>query len=144
MSYWLHKLKYGPWFKFKHHLFDIKFHTLKQYNDFWESNICELLLKIGLLTGYYDSPIGTELWLASQKSFDEKELTRMGQSANNLRLLKTKCNLHLFQKARCFGSRIGVFIGILVTHEDYYYILMDEYGNKWYESCVGKIEFINN
>lgn len=144
MNYYLHKIKYGPWFKFKHHLFDIKFHSLKQYNNFWKSRICKLLLNIGLLTGSFDSPIGIELWLSSNKDFDEKELERMGSSAHNLRLLRTRCDLHLFQKARGFGSKVGVFIGILVTHEDYYYILMDRYGNKWYESCVGKLEFVND
>lgn len=135
-------LKYGPLFKFKHHLFDIKFHTLKQYNDFIESKLCKFLMRIGLFTRHYDSPIGIELWLSSSKDFDERELERT--HSHNLRLLKTRCDLHLYQKAKGFGSRIGRFLGILVTHEDYYYILMDEYGNKWYESCVGKIEFIKD
>lgn len=144
MNYFLHKLRYGPWFKFKRHLFDIKFHSLKQHNDFLESTICLVLYRLGLFTFQYDSPIGIELWLSSQKDFDEKELERMGQNAHNLRIFKTKCELHLFQKARCFGNRAGIFLGILVTHEDYYYIFMDEYGHKWYESCVGKLEFIND
>lgn len=129
-------------FKFKHHLFDIKFHTLKQYNDFIFSKKYKFLSRINLITPNYNSPIGIELWLSSPKDFDNKELDRL--NSNTLKLLASKCKLHLFQKARCFSTRIGVFIGILVTHEDYYYILMDKYGNKWYESCVGRIEFMND
>lgn len=142
MNYWLHRIKYGPWFKFKHHLFDIKFYTLKQYNDFCESKICKILFRLGLLTVSFNSPIGIELWLSSSKDFDKKELERT--HSHNLELLKTRCKLHLFQKVKCFGNKIGTFLGILVTHEDYYYILMDDYGNKWYESCIGKLEFIND
>lgn len=143
MSYWSHRIKYGPIFKYKHHLCDIKMHSLKQYNDFWESRICRFLMWTGLLTGNYDSPIGIELWLSSEKDFDEKELIRMEHS-HNLRILASRCKVHLFQKAKGFGSKVGTFLGILVTHEDYYYILMDKWGNKWYESCVGKLEFMKD
>lgn len=142
MNYYLYNIKYGPLFKFKHHLFDIKLHTLKQYNDLLYSKKYRLLARLGLITPAYDSPIGIELWLSSTKDFDKRELRRTKSS--NLIHLATICELHLFQKARCFGSRVGTLLGILVTQEDYYYILMDNYGNKWYESCVGKLEFIKD
>lgn len=142
MNYYLYNIKYGPLFKFKHHLFDIKFHTLKQYNDFLLSKKYKLLAHLGLITPTYDSPIGIELWLSSSKDFDKQELYRT--KSNNLIRLATICDLHLFKKAKCFGSRVGILLGILVTQEDYYYILMDNYGNKWYESCVGKLEFIKD
>lgn len=93
----------------------------------------------GLLTNSYNSPIGIELWLSSEKDFNRKELERCD---NTLKLLAAKCKTHLFQKARGFGSKVGILLGILATHEDYYYILMDSSGNKWYESCVGRLEFI--
>lgn len=143
MSYWLHRIKYGPIIRSKHHLFDIKMHSLKEYNDFLESKWFKFLLYIGLFTGNYYSPIGIELWLSSPKDFDEKELDRIFNN-HNIKLLASRCKVHLFQKAKGFGSRIGTFLGILVTHEDYYYILMDEYGNKWYETCCSKLEFIKN
>ena len=136
MKYYLYKLKYGPMFRIKKHLFDIKFHTLEQYNNFNNSKICKILYWLGLYTYAYNSPIGAELFLSSTKDFDKKYLN------NNLRHLETICNLHLFQKAKSFGSRVGLFIGILVTHEDNYYILMDDYGYKWYITCCGKLEFI--
>ena len=143
MNYCLHRIKYGPIFRFKHHLFDIKFHTLKQYNDFIYSKKCKLLVRLGLITANYDSPIGIELWLSSYKDFDKQELYRT--KSNNLIRLATICDLHLFKKAKSqYCRRVGTFIGILVTQEDYYYILMDNYGNKWYESCVGKLEFIKD
>jgi hypothetical protein len=143
MNYCLQRIKYGPIFRFKHHLFDIRLHTLKQYNDLVLSKKYRLLVRLGLITTNYDSPIGIELWLSSTKDFDNKELDRLG--SNNLKLLAKRCELHIFQKAKSqYGRRIGTFLGILVTHEDYYYILMDEYGNKWYETCVGKLEFIKN
>ena len=143
MNYCLHRIKYGPIFRFKHHLFDIKFHTLKQYNDFIYSKKCKLLVRLGLITANYDSPIGIELWLSSYKDFDKNELDRLNDT--NLTLLAKRCELHIFQKAKSqYGRRVGTFIGILVTQEDYYYILMDNYGNKWYETCVGKLEFIKD
>lgn len=143
MKYYSHRhINHFLFFRNRRHLFDIKFHTLKQYNDFWESRICRFLMWTGLLTGNYDSPIGIELWLSSSKDFDSKEVDRCNDK--NLKRLATICSLHLFQKAKSFSPKIGMFIGILVTHEDNYYILMDNYGNKWYETCAGKIEFIKD
>lgn len=120
----------------------MKLYSLKQYNDFLNSKKCKFLSWLGLFTPYYDSPIGFELWLSSQDNFDEEQLNRC--NSHNLRVLAGKCKAHLFQKAKCFSNKTGIFLGILVTHEDNYYILMDEYGNKWYESCVGRIEFIKD
>lgn len=136
MKYFLYKLKYGPVFRISKHFFDIKFHTLEQYNNFEKSKFCKILYWLGLYTRAYKSPIGAELFLSSTKDFDDKYLD------NNLRHLKTLCKLYLFQKAKSLGLKVGRFIGILVTHEDYYYILMDEQGNKWYITCCSKLEFI--
>ena len=136
MNYNLHKLKYGPIFRIKKHLFDIKFHTLEQYNNFNDSKLCRILYWLGLYTYQYNSPIGAELFLSSTKDFDERYLN------NNLKHLQTICKLHLFQKAKSYGSRVGVLLGILVTHEDCYYVLMDEYGYRWYITCCGRLEFI--
>ena len=138
MKYYLHKLKYGPMFRIKKHLFDIKFHTLEQYNNFEKSKICKILYWLGLYTYSYSSPIGIELFLSSTKDFDERYLD------NNLRHLETLCKLHLFQKAKSFGPRVGRFIGILITHDDYYYVLMDEYGNRWNITCCARLEFIKD
>jgi hypothetical protein len=138
MKYYLHKLRYGPVFRIKKHLFDIKFHTLEQYNNFEKSKFNKTLRWLGLYTHNYNSPIGVELFLSSTKDFDEQYLN------NNLNHLKTICRLHLFQKAKSYGSRIGVLLGILVTHEDYYYVLMDEYGYRWYITCCAKLEFIKD
>lgn len=136
MRYYTYRLKYGPVFKIKHHMFDIKFHSLKQFRTFERSTLCKLLRWIGLYTNQYNSPIGAELFLSSSRDFDEHYLD------NNLRHIATICRLHLFQRAKSFGSKVGRLIGVLITHEDYYYILMDEEGNKWYITCCGKLEFI--
>ena len=136
MKHNLHKHNHYVFFKKKKHLFDIKFHTLKQYYEFEDSKLHKILSWLGLCTNKYNSPIGIELWLTSNKDFDKKYLT------NNLEHLAKICELHLFQKAKSFGPKIGRFIGILVTHEDYYYILMDEYGSKWYITCCSRLEFI--
>ena len=127
-------------FRIKKHLFDIKFYTLKQYNDFKESKIYKLLSQINLYTEQYNSPIGIELWLSSSKDFSEDEINRC--TDKSIKYLATICRLHLLQKAKGFGSKIGILLGIIITHEDNYYILMDEYGNKWYENCCSKLEFI--
>lgn len=137
---WLYRLYYGPIFRFKKHWFDIRFYSLKQYNDFSESRLCKFLMWIGLYNDSFYSPIGIELWLSSFKDFDDKELDRFGSS--NLKVLAAKCKIHLFQKAKGYGLKTGKLLGIMVTHEDFYYILMDEYGNKWYETCCSKLEFI--
>ena len=140
MSFIYYKFKYGPIFCFRRHLFDIKLYSLKQYNDFFDKKFVKFLGWLGLITMHTDSPIGIELWLSSPKDFNEEELERI--HSKTLKYLGIQCRLHLFKKAKCFGSKTGTFLGILVTHEDYYYILMDEYGNKWYESCASKLEFI--
>lgn len=46
------------------------------------------------------------------------------------------------KKMLCASDSVGELIGLNLTHEDYYYILIDEDGNTWYESCVGKIKEI--
>lgn len=143
MKHLLYRLKYGPYLNVKKHLFDIHFYSLQAYNDFHEKRLCKILMRLGLYTGSFNSPIGIFLWLSSSKDFNDAELNRM-YSSTNLKVLAGKCKAHLFQKAKGYGSKIGRFIGILVTQEDYYYILMDDKGNKWYESCVGKIEFLKD
>ena len=105
-----------------------------------ESRLFKILLFLKLITPSYNSPIGIELWLTSYKDFDEKEIDRSKNYV--LKHLSIICELHLFQKAKSFSPKIGRLIGILVTHEDNYYILMDEYGNKFYITCCGKLEFI--
>ena len=132
-----YKHNYFTFFKKKKHLFDIKFHTLKQYCEFEESKLYKILSWFGLCTHQYNSPIGIELWLTSIKDFDKEYLT------HKLEHLAKICELHLFQKAKCYG-RIGIFLGILITHEDYYYVLMDEYGNKWNVTCSARLEFIKD
>ena len=141
MGYYLHKLKYGPWFKIKKHLFDIHLYSLQAADKFHESRLCKILFKLGLYTFNYDSPIGLYLWLSSPKDFET--LTDENKYIN-LRSLAGKCKAHLFQKAKGYGSKTGYFIGILYTHEDLYYILMDNNGNKWYETCCGKLEFLKD
>ncbi len=139
MPYLLHKIKYGPWFKPKRHLFDLHFYSFTAVDKFHNSKICSLLYRLGLYTFSYNSPIGMYLWLSSPKDFENIPEDKYH---NNLRILAAKCKVHLFQKAKGFGCKTGRFIGILVTQEDYYYILMDDYGNKWYETCVSRLEFI--
>ena len=141
MSYYTHKLKYGPWFKWKRHLFDIHLYSLKAVENFHNSKLCKLLYRLGLYTFNYNSPIGLYVWLSSSKDFSQKDLKHR---SSNLEHLAKICELHLYQRAKGFGTRTGKFIGILATHEDYYYILMDEYGNKWYETCCGKLEFLKD
>lgn len=140
MKYYSHKHNHLLFFRKRKYLFDIKFHTLKQYNDFIESKLYKVLLWLKFITPNYNSPIGIELWLSSSKDFDSKEIDRC--SDKSLKHLATVCELHLFQKAKGFSPIIGIFIGILVTHEDNYYILMDKYGNKFYITCCSKLEFI--
>lgn len=137
IRYYKHKLKYGPWFKPKKHWFDIHFYSLKAMDDFHDSRLCKFLCKLGLYTFHYHSPIGAYLWLSSPKDFEN-----IPEHNTNLHSLAGKCKAHLFQYAKGFGNKTGRFLGILVTQEDYYYILMDDEGNKWYETCVGRIEFI--
>ena len=139
--YYSHKLRFGPWFKIKKHLFDIHLYSLQAADKFHESRICKVLYKLGLYTFYYDSPIGLYLWLSSPKDFEDIPDDKWH---TNLRSLAGKCKAHLFQYAKGYGNKIGRFIGILYTQEDYYYILMDDNGNKWYESCVGKLEFLKD
>ena len=124
-------------FNIHKHLFDIHLYSLKAYNDFRSSKVYKWLKRLGLYKEGYHSPIGLYLWLSSPKDFDKEYLT------DNLRHLSKVCELHLFQKVKSY-SRIGTLLGILVTHEDYYYILMDEYGNKWYITCCSRIEFIKD
>lgn len=140
MKYKLNKHNHFLFFRPKRYLFDIKFHSLKQYNDFVESRLYKILSLLKLTTSVYNSPIGIELWLSSSKDFDEKEIDRCKDKS--LKHLATVCRLHLFQEAKSFSPRVGRFIGILVTHEDNYYILMDEYGYRWYITCCSKLEFI--
>lgn len=140
MKHYLYKLNHYLFFRNRRHLFDIKFHSLKQYNDFIESRLYKVLLWLRLIEPTYNSPIGIELWLSSHKDFDNKELDRCNYKS--LKHLATVCELHLFQKAKSFSTKVGRLIGILVTHEDNYYILMDEYGSKFYITCCGKLEFI--
>lgn len=123
--------------KFK---FDINLYSLKAYNNFHESKLCRWLIRLGRYTGSFDSPIGIYLWLSSPKDFDENEIKRLG--SENLKSLASECKTHLFQYAKTYNNKTGRFIGILVTHEDFYYILMDDEGNKYYESCVGRLEFL--
>lgn len=129
-------------FNIDKHWFDIYIHSLRRYNKILNSKLFRFITYLGLHTGSFDSPIGLWLELSSPSDFDKNELEKLG--SENLKRLARKCKLHLFQKAKTCTGREAIFIGILVTHEDYYYILMDECGNKWYESCVGKIEFITN
>lgn len=140
MKYHLYKLNHYLFFKNRRHLFDIKFHSLKQYNDFIESRLYKILLWLKFIKPTYNSPIGIELWLSSYKDFDNKELDRCDDKS--LKHLATVCELHILQKAKSFSPKVGRLIGILVTHEDNYYILMDEYGNKFYITCCAKLEFI--
>lgn len=141
MKYYSYKhINHSLFFRNRRHLFDIKFHTIKQYNDFVESRLYKILLWLKLIKPTYNSPIGIELWLSSSKDFDSKEIDRCNDQS--LKRLATICSLHLFQKAKSFSPKIGIFIGILVTHEDNYYILMDKYGNKFYITCCAKLEFI--
>lgn len=140
MKYYQHKHNHCIFLKNKKYLFDIRFYSLKQYNDFFESRLYKILLWLKLITPNYNSPIGIYLWLSSSKDFDSKEIDRCHDQS--LKRLATICSLHLFQKAKSFSPKIGIFIGILVTHEDNYYILMDEYGHRWYITCCSKLEFI--
>ena len=120
--------------------FDINLYSLKAYNNFLESKLCRWLTRFKLYMDSFDSPIGIYLWLSSPKDFDENEIKRLG--SENLKSLAGKCKAHLFQYAKTHNNKTGRFIGILVTHEDFYYILMDDEGNKYYESCVGRLEFL--
>ncbi len=120
--------------------FDINLYSLKAYNNFHESRLCKWLFRFRLYTGSFDSPIGIYLWLSSPKDFNEIEIKRLG--SENLKFLAGKCKAHLFQYAKTHNNKTGRFIGILVTHEDFYYILMDDEGNKYYESCVDRLEFL--
>lgn len=120
--------------------FDIHLYSLKAYNNFHESKLCRWLIRLGLYTGSFDSPIGIYLWLSSPKNFDKTEINRLG--SENLKSLAGKCRAHLFQYAKTYNNKTGRFIGILVTHEDFYYILMDDEGNKFYITCCSKLEFI--
>ena len=87
--------------------------------------------------GFYD---GT---LVQYDIIDVKEAESVAEKT-------TDCNLasicEMFVKNH--GKRVesvagekGLLIGLNLTHEDYYYILQD--GEKtWYESCVGKLNFL--
>lgn len=47
------------------------------------------------------------------------------------------------RKVKCYQKdEIFTLIGVSSTCEDYYYILKDENGEIFFESCVGKIELI--
>lgn len=131
-----------PLFKIKKHLFDINLYSLKAYNDYRKSKLHRVLFYLGLDTSRYDSPIGINIWLSSPKDFNEEEIKRA--NSKNLSYLAGKCKTHLFQYTEDITGKKGRFLGILVTQEDYYYILMDNEGNKWYVTCVSKLKFIKN
>lgn len=122
--------------------FDINLYSLKAYNNFHESRLCRWLIRLGLYTGRFNSPIGINIWLSSPEDFNEKEIKRLQNK--NLESLAGKCKSHLFQYAKDVTGKKGRFLGILVTQEDYYYILMNDEGYKWHVTCCSKIEFIKN
>lgn len=129
-----------PLFKIKKHLFDINLYSLKAYNDYIESKLFKILFYLGLDTLQYDSPIRINIWLSSPKDFYEEEIKRL--QSKNLESLAGKCKTHLFQYAKDITGKKGRFLGILVTQEDYYYILMNDEGFKWHVTCCSKLEFI--
>ena len=50
---------------------------------------------------------------------------------------------HIGEKCKLVGDEeIYTLIGISETNEDYYYYVEDDNGNRHFDSCVGKIEFI--
>lgn len=123
-------------------MFDVDLRSLKAYNDYRNSKLHKVLFYLGLDTSQYNSPIAINIWLSSPEDFNEKEIKRL--QSKNLESLAGKCKSHLFQYAKDVTGKKGRFLGILVTQEDYYYILMNDEGYKWYVTCCSKIEFIKN
>ena len=141
MYYFFYRLFNGPIIKFKRHWFDIKFNTLEQYNNFVESRLCKFMHWLGLYRYNWDSPIGCTVWLTSSKDFNEVELDRLG--SDSLKKAALKYKLHRLQKVHTLGEE-GILIGVEVTHEDFYYILMTDKGKLWYPPVNAKICFIKN
>ena len=59
----------------------------------------------------------------------------------NLKDLLSNFVLHYGSIAVGCSVRTGKLVAIELTHEDYYYVLSDKNG-RWYESCVGKLKYI--
>ena len=59
----------------------------------------------------------------------------------NLKDILSNFVLHYGSIAVGCSVRTGKLVAIELTHEDYYYVLSDKNG-RWYESCVGKLKYI--
>lgn len=125
----------------------INFSSLKEYHDWYNSKKFEFYCKIGLFNGHYDSPIQTSLKLTSPDMFDWNEIEK--ENGPKLKYICQECYPHFDElcifdphqsKEKIFIA--GRFIGIEITHEDYYYMM--QYNDQIkYSSCVGRILFIN-
>jgi hypothetical protein len=71
-----------------------------------------------------------------------KQLLKKVPTDDNIHSILEEFIKHYNDTAVDYGVRCGKLIGIEMTHEDYYYMLSD--GKKqWYESCVGKLKYLD-
>ena len=127
----------------------IKFNSLREEHEWYDSWKFKFYASIGLFTGSFDSPIQTSLKLTSPAMFDWNEIKQ--EHGPNLKLICEECQdkfgkLCVFDPNYADKSIIltaGKFTGIEITHEDYYYMVEYSDGHTGYNSCVGKILFID-
>lgn len=120
----------------------IHFKTLKGYLDFEQGWWPVILFDLGLFYPGFFSPIGFSVELTKPEDFDEEQIAR--SQSKNLSLIsqEVKDNLNKKVKLQFHEDKLYYLRGLEVTHEDYYYILEDEAGKKRYETCVSKLEFV--
>lgn len=126
--------------------FTIHFKTLKAYNDFYSlpSWIFWFLYKIRLFGPHYISPMSVSCKLMKTTDFKDEEINRAGST--NLKNISEKVKDKLGRRVRYYERKEEYILkGLMLTHEDYYYILycppLDSYV---YSSCTGGIDFIED
>ena len=71
-----------------------------------------------------------------------KKVLKQVPKDDNIHSILEEFIKHYKDTAVDYGVRCGKLIGIEMTHEDYYYILSDG-KEQWFESCVGKLKYID-
>lgn len=120
-----------------------KFKSLEEMHAWLDSKNCKRLCKFGLLQPSYFSPMHLSCVL------DESNIHMDYIKSLNEINLEHMCNEYLQYKnvyCKCAGKYdYGYFVGVEVTQEDLYYVLMDDNksGSLLYCAGVGGIEVID-
>lgn len=80
--------------------------------------------------------------ITNDKQIDDAFAYAEKKDDRNLKCILTELREHRGEHVELLGGRSGIFLGIEATHEDYYYIVMQDDGKKICSSCVGSLKFI--